>query len=172
MNLDQFIKQHNLDSTIIDFCVFAIEKGESHVEFLLNSLSKQECDKYLRLVVGENMGEGWSVRPNILKMIEKSKKGKSDFTELSQKLGLDKEISQISIEVGYFFSPKANRVEASEFFNNGDYDIDRTIKVIKKYYLERNKDINPPGVYTLLLSPTFAGLYENYKENNIKYDEY
>lgn len=164
MTIEQFCKEKNLDKTILEFCLFAVSKGEEHVEFLFSCLQKDVLDKYLRIVVGNDIGNGFIVRPEIKELVLETSSNSNKFTKLIQTMAVDKEFTEIELSQGYLYSPKMDRECAMQTYNSSNFTIEKSIKVLKYYYNSKNSDINLKGLYSLICSPTFGALYHSYKE--------
>lgn len=144
-----------------------ISESEETLSVLLESLRSEEYDLVTRLVIAD-YEDGWVARKDIVwffseEVVEKKEKGKT-WKDLT------KALSKISIEVterfGYFFSPKDKLSEAKHVWDTNNYNLEKTVKVITKYYENWSSEISPMGLYSLLTSPQFEINYNNFKEKD------
>lgn len=142
--------------------------SEDCVNVLLESLKSKEYDLIDRVLLRDE----YEMKPGTVFFWEEYDSTEVKETKVENKKDwkvLTKLLGKLSIECntrfGYFFSPKGELNNAKHLWEMSDYDLDKTIKVVTKYYETWSSDINPKGFYSLLLSPDFQINYDNFKES-------
>ncbi len=167
-----FCTTRNLDVNLVYICQCALmaENSEECVSILLESLRSEDYDLLFRLVLTEG-DDSFELRKDVPLFfmlpdeIEKKEKGKSwkDLTKALAKTSIE-----VTERFGYFFSPKDKLVDAKHVWDTNNYNLEKTVKVISKYYNNWSSEVSPMGMYSLLVSPQFEINYNNLEEEIIK----
>lgn len=129
------------------------------LQFVRSELkSSFEIDSIWRIYAEDYKG----LKPDFSKLLTETIQTKS-FKTLSK--SLEFLVKECTDKFGYFYGSATNKDSAKFFFESNSYDIDKSVKVITDYYRGWNNEINPKGVYNLIMSAEWNSLYNNYKEN-------
>lgn len=147
--------------------------NESCVNILFEGLNGDLYDRLDRMLLRE---DELTFRKDIVFFWEedsvevKEDKSKSTFNELVKRLS--KLNVEITAKFGYFYGSAANKTNAKHAYEQGNFDLEKSLKIIESYYTNWDSDIKVKSLWNLLVSDDWVAQYNNFKESKTAFDKY